>query len=181
MNKRVLLINITRMGDLVQMGTLLQRLQHEWPGAEVDLVVDQRFALWRSCCRTFGFIVEYDFHRLVDESRAQTKDVVTLYQDMTRWAAPLVEAQGDRVVNPDLQSAKRTADVLCGRGGNSWYRRSERRRWTIHNPWMAYLTDVHPRASLQPFQPRRYLSYAQAAVAVDRLRRSLTDDSAGYG
>ena len=44
MNKRVLLINITRMGDLVQMGTLLQRLQHwKWPGAEVDLVVDQRF------------------------------------------------------------------------------------------------------------------------------------------
>ena len=44
MSKRVLLINITRMGDLVQMGTLLQRLQHEWPGAEVDLVVDTRFA-----------------------------------------------------------------------------------------------------------------------------------------
>ena len=44
MSKQVLLINITRMGDLVQMGTLLQRLQHEWPGAAVDLVVDQRFA-----------------------------------------------------------------------------------------------------------------------------------------
>ena len=37
MNKQVLILNITRMGDLVQMGTLLARLQEEWPGAAVDL------------------------------------------------------------------------------------------------------------------------------------------------
>ena len=44
MKRRVLLLNITRMGDLVQMGALLKRLQREWPAVEVDLVVDRRFA-----------------------------------------------------------------------------------------------------------------------------------------
>ena len=99
MSKQVLLINITRMGDLVQMGTLLQRLQHEWPGATVDLVVDRRFASVASLLPHLRHVVAYDFHGLVDESRAQAKDVVTLFQDMTRWAAQLVEAQYDRAIN----------------------------------------------------------------------------------
>lgn len=143
MNKRVLLINITRMGDLVQMGTLLQRLQHEWPGAEVDLVVDQRFAPVAKLLPHLRHIVEYDFHRLVDESRAQTKDVVTLYHDMTRWAAPLVEARYDRVVNLTFNrrsglltsyvGAKEIRGIAAPKDGDV----------TIHNPWMAYLTDVH--------------------------------------
>ena len=54
MSRQVLLINITRMGDLVQMGTLLQRLQHEWPGAAVDLVVTSGSLPLRSFCRTCG-------------------------------------------------------------------------------------------------------------------------------
>lgn len=143
MKKRVLLINITRMGDLVQMGTLLQRLQHEWPGAEVDLVVDHRFAPVAKLLPHLRHIVAYDFHRLVDESRAQTKDVVTLYQDMTRWAAPLVEARYDRVVNLTFNrrsglltsyvGAKEIRGIAAPKDGDV----------TIHNPWMAYLTDVH--------------------------------------
>ncbi len=143
MSKRVLLINITRMGDLVQMGTLLQRLQHEWPGTEVDLVVDQRFAPVAKLLPHLRHIVGYDFHRLVDESRAQAKDVVTLYQDMTRWAAPLVEARYDRVINLTFNrrsglltsyvGAKEIRGIAAPKDGDV----------TIHNPWMAYLTDVH--------------------------------------
>lgn len=143
MSIRVLLINITRMGDLVQMGTLLQRLQHESPGAEVDLVVDQRFAPVAKLLPHLRHIVGYDFHRLVDESRAQTKDVVTLYQEMTRWAAPLIEARYDRVVNLTFNrrsglltsyvGAKEIRGIAAPKDGDV----------TIHNPWMAYLTDVH--------------------------------------
>ena len=143
MSKRVLLINITRMGDLVQMGTLLQRLQHEWPGAEVDLVVDTRFAPVAKLLPHLRHIVSYDFHRLVDESRAQTKDVVTLYQDMTRWATPLVEARYDRVVNLTFN---RRSGLLASYVGGKEIRGIAAPKdgdVTIHNPWMAYLTDVH--------------------------------------
>src|SRR5690348_497434 len=44
MSKQILIINITRMGDLVQMSGLLARLQTEFPGASIDLVVDVKFA-----------------------------------------------------------------------------------------------------------------------------------------
>jgi len=44
MNKQVLIINITRMGDLIQMIPLLARLEEEWPGVGIDLIVDREFA-----------------------------------------------------------------------------------------------------------------------------------------
>jgi ADP-heptose:LPS heptosyltransferase len=151
MRKQVLLINITRMGDLVQMGTLLQRLQHEWPGAAVDLIVDQRFAAVADLLPNLRHIVTYDFHSLVDDSRAQTKDVVTLYRDVTRWAAPLAEARYDRVINLTFNrrsgfltsyvAAKDIRGIAAPKDGDV----------VIHNPWMAYLTDVHNQRRFNHF------------------------------
>lgn len=139
------------MGDLVQMGTLLHRLQHEWPGAAVDLVVDQRFAAVAGLLPNLRHIVTYDFHSLVDESRAQTKDVVTLYRDVTRWAAPLAEARYDRAINLTFNrrsgfltsyvAAKDIRGIAAPKDGDV----------VIHNPWMAYLTDVHNQRRFNHF------------------------------
>ena len=151
MTKQVLLINITRMGDLVQMGTLLQRLQHEWPGVAVDLVVDTRFAAVASLLPHLRHVIAYDFHGLVDDSRVQAKDVVTLFQDMSRWAAPLVDAQYDRAINLTFNrrsgrlasyvGAKEIRGIAAPKDGDV----------AIHNPWMAYLTDVHNQRSFNQF------------------------------
>src|SRR5574340_1138714 len=151
MSRQVLLINITRMGDLVQMGTLLQRLQQEWPGAAVDLVVDRRFAAVANLLPHLRQIVTYDFHGLVDESRAQTKDVVTLYREMIGWSAPLIEARYDRIVNLTFNrrsgfltsyvGAKDIRGIAAPKDGDV----------VIHNPWMAYLTDVHNQRRFNHF------------------------------
>jgi len=151
MSRQVLLINITRMGDLVQMGTLLQRLQHEWPGAAVDLVVDRRFAAVATLLPHLRRIVTYDFHGLVDESRAQTKDVVALYGEVTRWAKQLVEARYDRAVNLTFNrrsgfltsyvGAKDVRGITAPKDGDV----------VIHDPWMAYLTDVHNQRRFNRF------------------------------
>lgn len=151
MSKRVLLINITRMGDLVQMGTLLQRLQHEWPGAAVDLVVDTRFAPIAKLLPHLRHIIDYDFHRLVDESRAQVQDVVALYRGMTEWAAPLLESRYDRVVNLTFN---RRSGLLASYVGAKDLRGISAPKdgdVTIHNPWMAYLTDVHNQRRFNHF------------------------------
>lgn len=151
MSKQVLLINITRMGDLVQMGTLLQRLQHEWPGAAVDLVVDQRFASVASLLPHLRHVVAYDFHGLVDESRAEAKDVVTLFQDMTRWAAPLVDAQYDRAINLTFNRRSGLLTSYVGAREIRGIAAPKDGDVAIHNPWMAYLTDVHNQRAFNQF------------------------------
>jgi len=99
MPKQVLIINITRMGDLIQMIPLLSRLEEEWPGVAIDLIVDREFAHVASLIPGIRQVLPFDFQRLMDESRVRARDVVALYQDLAGWAQPLLQVGYDRVVN----------------------------------------------------------------------------------
>ncbi len=139
--KQVLIINITRMGDLVQMSALLDRLQEEWPGVAVDLVVDRRFASVAALLNGLREVVALDFHALIDDSRAAVKDVVALYRDAAAWAKPLAERRYDRVINLTFN---RPSALLAGFIGAPDVRGAQS-AWdggiVIENPWMAYFSD----------------------------------------
>jgi ADP-heptose:LPS heptosyltransferase len=143
MTKQVLIINVTRMGDLIQTGPLLSRLREEWPDVAIDLVVDRSFAPTASLLTGLRQVVSCDFTRLLDDCRTQSKSLVTLMQEMTAWAAPLREAGYDRIVNltfnrqtglltsyigaPDLRG------ITAGPDGSP----------IVQNPWLSYFTDLH--------------------------------------
>ncbi len=141
--KQVLIINITRMGDLVQTGTLLARLQEEWPGVAVDLVVDRQFAPVASMLGGLREVISYDFHALIDESRTCLKDVVVLYREIAAWAGTLRERRYDRIVNLTFN---RPSALLADYVGAPDIR-GARSAWdggtVIDNPWMTYFTDIH--------------------------------------
>ena len=143
MNKQVLIINVTRMGDLIQTGPLLSRLREEWPGVSIDLVVDRSFAPTAALLAGLRQVISCDFARLLDDCRTQSKSLVTLMQEMTTWAAPLRTARYDRIVNltftrqtgllasyigaPDLRG------ITAGPDGGP----------IVQNPWLSYFTDLH--------------------------------------
>lgn len=141
--KQVLILNITRMGDLVQMGALLDRLQEEWPGAAVDLVVDRRFASVAALMTGLRDVISFDFHTLIDESRTAVKDVVSLYEDVNAWINPLAERRYDRIINLTFN---RPSALLAGAIGAPDIR-GARSAWdggmVVDNPWMAYFCDFH--------------------------------------
>jgi ADP-heptose:LPS heptosyltransferase len=141
--KQALIINVTRMGDLIQTGPLLSRLREEWPDVAVDLVVDRSFAPTAALLTGIRQVISCDFTRLLDDCRLQSKSLVTLMQEMTTWAAPLRDAHYDRIVNltfnrqtgllasyigaPDLRG------IIAGPDGAP----------IVHNPWLSYFTDLH--------------------------------------
>jgi ADP-heptose:LPS heptosyltransferase len=141
--RQVLIVNVTRMGDLVQMGSLLGRLAEEWPGCTVDLVIDRRFVPVAALLAGLREVVTHDFHELIDESRAATKDVVTLYRELEGWVRPLVERRYDRIINLTFNRA--SALLVSAIGAPDI--RGARAAWdggtVIDNPWMAYFADMH--------------------------------------
>ncbi|MGE0642071.1 MAG: glycosyltransferase family 9 protein [Nitrospira sp.] len=141
--KQVLIINITRMGDLVQMGALLSRLQEEWPGVSVDLIVDRRFASVAALMTGLREVIVFDFHELIDESRAAVKDVVALYREVNTWVRPLTQRRYDRIINLTFN---RPSALLTGAIGAPDIR-GARSAWdggmVVDNPWMAYFCDFH--------------------------------------
>lgn len=149
--KQVLIINVTRMGDLIQTGPLLSRLREEWPDVGIDLVVDRSFEPTAALLTGLRQVISCDFTRLLDDCRTQSKSVVTLMQEMTAWAAPLREAGYDRIINltfnrqtgllasyigaPDLRG------ITAGSDGSP----------IVQNPWLSYFTDLHRHRRFNQF------------------------------
>jgi ADP-heptose:LPS heptosyltransferase len=149
--KQVLIINVTRMGDLIQTGPLLSRLREEWPDVAIDLVVDRSFAPTAALLTGLRQVISCDFTRLLDDCRTQSMNLVTLMQEMTAWAAPLRDARYDRIVNltfnrqtgllasyiggPDLRG------ITAGPDGSP----------IVQNPWLSYFTDLHRHRRINRF------------------------------
>ncbi len=143
MTKQVLIINVTRMGDLIQTGPLLSRLREEWLDVAIDLVVDRSFAPTAALLTGLRQVISCDFTRLLDDCRTQSKSLVTLMQEMTAWAAPLREAGYDRIVNLTFNrqtgllasyiGAPELRGITAGPDGSP----------SVQNPWLSYFTDLH--------------------------------------
>lgn len=143
MSRQVLIINVTRMGDLIQTGPLIARLRHEWPDVQVDLLVDRQFAAMARLLPDVRAVHAYDFNDMINECRAMSRDVVALYRDLKTWASALRGQGYDRVVN--LTFTRRTGllasyigapdmrGVISGPDGSP----------TIRDPWLSYFTDLH--------------------------------------
>ncbi|MCS6897313.1 MAG: glycosyltransferase family 9 protein [Nitrospira sp.] len=141
--KQVLILNITRMGDVVQTGPLIARLAKEWPGCAVDIVVDRRFAPVAALLPGLREVIAYDFHQLIDESRAALKDVVSLYREIADWVRPLSERRYDRIINLTFNRASALLAASIGAPDI----RGARSAWdggtVVDNPCLAYFADMH--------------------------------------
>ncbi len=143
MNKQVLIINITRMGDLIQMVPLLSRLEEEWPDVEIDLIVDREFAHVASLIPGIRHVLTFDFQQLMDESRVCARDVVALYQDLARWAKPLLEVGYDRVINLTFNRRSAFLVKFFGCSDERGMTTAQDGSFVVKNPWMKYFLDFH--------------------------------------
>jgi ADP-heptose:LPS heptosyltransferase len=151
MKKQVLIINITRMGDLVQTIPLLGRLMHEWPGVQIDLVVDKTFASMAALLPGVRHVLAYDFQGLTNESRAMTKDVVTLYREISSWAKPLADAHYDRVINLTFNRRSGLLTAYIGASDIRGVTTAPDGASVLHNPWLNYFVDMHQHRRFNRF------------------------------
>jgi ADP-heptose:LPS heptosyltransferase len=151
MNKQVLIVNITRMGDLIQMVPLLSRLEEEWPGVGIDLIVDKEFAHVAGLIPGIRQVWMFDFQLLMDESRVRARDVVSLYRDLARWAQPLLQVGYDRVVN--LTFNRRSAFLVkyFGCFDERGMTTAQDGSFVVKNSWMKYFVDFHIYRQLNRF------------------------------
>ena len=151
MGKQVVILNITRMGDLFQMTPLLARLEEEWPGVSIDLIVDKEFAGVAALIPGIRQVLAYNFQQLLDESRAKVRDVVSLYRDVASWAKPLLHVGYDRVIN--LTFNRRSAFLAGFLGGPDvrGITTTSGGDFLVKNPWMQYFLDFQQHRHLNRF------------------------------
>ncbi|MDR4494358.1 MAG: glycosyltransferase family 9 protein [Nitrospirales bacterium] len=151
MSKQVVIINITRMGDLFQMTPLLFRLEEEWPGVAIDLIVDKEFAGVASLLPGIRQVLAYDFQQLLDESRAKTRDVVSLYREVASWANPLCRVGYDRVINLTFNRRSAFLTSFLGCPDVRGIMTTSGGDFFVRNSWMSYFLDFQQHRHLNRF------------------------------
>ena len=149
--RQVLIINITRMGDLIQMIPLLSRLEEEWPGVAIDLIVDKEFVHVANLIPGLRHIVTFDFQELMDDSRACVRDVVTLYQDLANWANPLLQVGYDRVINLTFNRRSAFLVKFFGCADERGMTSAQDGSFLVKNPWMKYFLDFQVYRQINRF------------------------------
>lgn len=140
--KQVLILNMTRMGDLVQTVPLLRRLEEEWPGVAIDLVIDTRLAPIAGLLPGLRHIHTYDFKNAFNHATNYPQENGALSPDITAWAQSLSEVGYDRVINLTFT---RWSGLLAAAIGAADKRGAITTSGIsiLKNPWLAYCVDMH--------------------------------------
>ena len=142
MMQQVLIINITRMGDLVQTVPLLRRLEEESPGVSIDLVIDTRLAPMAVLLPGLRQIHTYDFKTVPKNSQSGPQGDEPLSSDIVAWARSLAAIGYDRVINLTFT---RWSGLLAAAIGAPDTRGAVTTNGfsILKNPWLAYCVDMH--------------------------------------
>jgi ADP-heptose:LPS heptosyltransferase len=149
--KEILLVNLTRMGDLIQTTPVMEGLKETYPGARITLLVNSAFA---EICRDLPFIdrlltfdkaafrkmILGEEHTLVDCYR-RLESFVDGVNDTAYDLAINFTPSGESAILASLFRARETRGVTSGADGER----------IIRHPWQRYFMNVIPSRRYNPF------------------------------
>jgi ADP-heptose:LPS heptosyltransferase len=138
---QILILNMNRIGDLVQTVPLLDRLRKECPDCAIDLVVNRPCAPMAALLPGVRQVFSDDVHAQLGHVPIDA-DRTSLEHAVTCWAEPFRTVRYDRVINLTftrrsgwLAAALGVADtrgVVMTPAGTS----------VVRNPWFTYFADI---------------------------------------
>jgi ADP-heptose:LPS heptosyltransferase len=142
MEGRVLVVQLARLGDLVQTWPLLRRLRHQDPGRQLELLTDSRLRTLQTLGPEVGHHWELDFTELALLAR---RDFPTAYDRVRRWANGFKNQGYDLVYNLNFSRLSLLLAYLVG-GEVKGYQPVQGGREFLRDPWLALVFAlVHAR------------------------------------
>jgi ADP-heptose:LPS heptosyltransferase len=149
--KEILLINLTRMGDLIQTTPVMEGLKKSYPGARITLLVTSVFA---EICRDLPFIdrlLTFDKPAFRTMIRGEEHTLVDCYRRLESFIDGVNDTNYDLAINftpsgesallTSLFRARETRGVTAGDDGAR----------IIKHPWQRYFMNVIPSRRYNPF------------------------------
>jgi ADP-heptose:LPS heptosyltransferase len=149
--KEILLVNLTRMGDLIQTTPVMEGLKKSYPGARITLLANMEF---REICKDLPFVdrlLTFDKAGFRKMLRGEEHTLVECYRKLESFVDGVNDTDYDLAINftPSPESALLT----------SLFRAREVRGVTsgadgarvIRHPWQRYFMNVIPSRRYNPF------------------------------
>jgi lipopolysaccharide heptosyltransferase II len=140
MGANILILNLTRMGDLIQTTPLIRGLREQNPDCTITMLANAKFAGILKFVEGIDELVTLDVHQFGSKDGLDEADLLTVYEYLDGVASVLKTKKFGQLIN--LSHSKLSAalslllNVPDGRGFLSTPRGSR----IIRNPWLVYFT-----------------------------------------
>lgn len=140
MGANILILNLTRMGDLIQTTPLIHGLRERNPDCRITMLANAKFAGILKFVEGVDELVTLDIHQFGSRDGLDEADLLKVYEYLDGVASALKAKKFDQIIN--LSHSKLSAalslllNVPDGRGFLSTPRGSR----IIRNPWLVYFT-----------------------------------------
>jgi len=174
--KEILIINLTRMGDLLQTTPLMAGLREKNPDVKITLAINSAFT---EICRGIPFIddlIAFDMHGFRDRIVRKKYSLVENYRLLDGLINRINEKEYDLAINlthspisaliTSLIKAKEIRGFSVDREGNR----------LIKHPWLRYFFNVVPNRDYNPFHlVDMYLKSSDSAPVAKKLVYAIPD------
>jgi lipopolysaccharide heptosyltransferase II len=178
MGANILILNLTRMGDLIQTTPLIRGLREQDPDCTITMLANAKFAGILKFVEGIDELVTLDIHQFGSKDGADEADLLKVYDYLDGVAAGLKAKKFDQLIN--LSHSKLSAamslllNVPDGRGILSTPRGTR----IVKNPWLVYFTAFLAFRRLNRFNLVDVVVRGAGLAPGPSTRLSLTPDEA---
>ena len=176
-----LVVNLTRMGDLLQTTPLLKGLKDQDPDGRLDLMVVEDFQAVAHGFRMVDEVIPLDLNNLIPQFEQPDVTVVDLHEKLGKWIESVKLRSYDRLINLShtriSASLVRLLDVPDTRGVTL----SREGYILIRHPWLNYFFNVTLSRTYNPVNlVDMYLGAGDITHSPGKLFYNVTDESKSF-
>ena len=176
-----LVVNLTRMGDLLQTTPLLKGLKDQDPEGRLDLMVVEDFQAVTHGFQMVDEVIPLDLNNLIPQFEQPDVTVVDLYKKLGNWIEIVKKRSYDQLINLShtriSASLVRLLDVPDTRGVTL----SREGYILIRHPWLNYFFNVTLSRTYNPVNlVDMYLGAGDIANSPGKLFYNVTDESKSF-
>ncbi len=183
---RVLVINLTRMGDLLQMTPFLNAFRQEFPDVEITLMVLKQF---EDVCSGFSAVDKlevFDGKDFLSRLGNPEYSLVGLYRKLEEMLAGVRRRKFDRVINLSFSNHSALLTYLLNPTDVVGITVDEQGNRLLKNPWVRHFYNMVDNREINPFNYVDFIrkiggsrSRAPMAFAVSEAAREFAEAFCG--
>ncbi|MBI5816471.1 MAG: glycosyltransferase family 9 protein [Nitrospinae bacterium] len=140
MGANILILNLTRMGDLIQTTPLVRGLRQAEPDSRITMLANAKFAGILKFVEGIDEIVTFDVARFGSMGGKEEADVLEVYGYLDRLCVELNQRRFDRIINLSHSKLSAVLSLLISAPDVRGFLSTPRGERLIRDPWLVYFT-----------------------------------------
>lgn len=140
MGRSICILNLTRIGDLIQTTPLIAGLRAKEPDARITILANAKFAGILRFVDGVDEVIAFNPHRFGSRDGAEETDTLAMYEYLDTFTAEMKDKHFDLVINLSHSKLSAMMAYVMEPGEVRGFMATPRGTRLIHDPWLVYFS-----------------------------------------